>query len=163
MRNVGVLHGRWMMVRWQGMVRVIRFLSHHIVSAIAIAIRRLAHGRPHGRPGLIPGVIHVWRVELRTALLRWHVVVVGPRGGRHWRHAIPGHKGLRLRVESVSVEAAGNRMLALRIMGVDVNREGAKSIRYSCLRHRSGSRLVRALVERGRWWLLLRPAVLLLR
>lgn len=161
MRDVSVLHRRWVMVWWQGVVGIIRSLTHHVISAAGIG--RLAHCRSHRWPRLVTRVIHVWSSELRTTLLRRHVAIVRPSGWRHRRHTITGHEGLRLGVEGVPVEAAGNRMLTLRVMGVNVGRKSAKGIRYPCLRHWSSPGLVRALAERRGRRLLLRPAVLLLR
>lgn len=162
MWHVGVLHRRWMMVRRERVVRVVRSLSHHIVSAIAVG--RLAHSRAHRRTCLVTRVVHVWSGELRTPLLlRRHVAIVRHSGWRHGRHSITGYKGLRLRVEGVPVEATGNWMLTLRVMGINIGRKSSKGIRYPCLRGRSGPRLVGALTERWWWGLLLWPAVLLLR
>lgn len=95
-------------------------LSHHVVSAVSI--RWLAHRRTHWRPGLVPRrVVHVLRSDLRTALLRRHVVIVGTLRWRHGRHAITWYKGLRLGIEGVSVEAARDGVLALRVVGVNVD------------------------------------------
>lgn len=150
------------MVRRERVVRVVRSLSHHIVPAITVG--RLAHSRAHRRACLIARVVHVWSGELRTPLLlRRHVAVVRPSGWRHGRHSITGYKGLRLRVEGVPIEATGNRMLTLRVMGINIDRKSSKGIRYPCLRRRSSPRLVRALIERWWRWLLLWPAMLLLR
>lgn len=161
MRHVGVLHRRWMMIWRERVVRVVRSLSHHIVSAIAVG--RLAHGGAHGRTCLVARVIHVWSGELRTTLLlRRHIAVVRSSGWRHGRHASTWYKGLRLRVEGVSIEAARNWMLTLRVMGVNIRRKSSKCIRYPCLCRGSRPGLIRALIERW-WWLLLWPAVLLLR
>lgn len=137
-----------------GRERVVRSLAHHVVSPVAI--RRLAHGWT----SLVSRIIHVRRRELRTALLRWHIAIVWSRGWWHRRHAIARYEGLRFWVEGVPVEAARDRMLALRIMGISIRRKSSICIRNSCMCHRTGPRLVRALVEAGRRLL---PTMLRLR
>lgn len=82
MRHVGVLHRMWMMVRRERVVRVVRSLSHHIVSAITVGW--LAHSGAHRRTCLVTSVVHVWGGKLRTSLLlRRQVAVVRPSGWRH--------------------------------------------------------------------------------
>lgn len=138
-----VLHGRRWVVVWRE--RIVRSLPQHVVSAAGI--RRLAHGWPC----LVASVVHVWWCKLRAPLLRWHIGIVRPRSRRHRRHAVPWHKGLRLWIEGVPVEAARDGMLALGIMWIDVDRKRSVCIRDStswC--GGSGPRLIRALVEA--WW-----------
>lgn len=76
MRHMAVLHGGRVVIGGQRMVGGIGPLSHHVVSTIAIW--RLAHRWTHGRASRVPRVVQVLRSELRTALLRGHVAVVGP-------------------------------------------------------------------------------------
>lgn len=128
-------------VRRQGIVGA---LTHHVVSTVAV--RRLGHGRT----GLVPRVVEVQMGKLWAALLRCHVVVVWAGGWWHRGHAAAGHKRLRLGVECVTIEAPGNRVLALWVMGVNIGRQSPVRIWNPRLRGRRGSRLVRARVESGR-------------
>lgn len=124
---------------------VVRSLTHHVVP-IRVAVRRLTHRRTC----LVARVVKVRRRDLRTPLLRWSVGTIRPRRRLHWSHPVAGYERLRLGVERVTVEAARDGMLALRITGVDVDWEGTISVRDPIWRHWRGSRLVRARVEAGR-------------
>lgn len=146
MRDVGdvrrVLHvWRWSMIGREG---VVRSLTHHVVP-IRVAIRRLAHRRTC----LVARVVEVRGRDLRATLLGWPIAIIRPRWRLHRSHPITGNKRLRLGIERVTVEAARDGVLALRVTGIDVGWEGTISVGYTVWSHWRGSRLVRARVEAG--------------
>lgn len=114
-----MLHGGRRVMVWRE--RVIRSLAHHAVSTVGVRLLS------HWRSVWISGIAHVVRHELRAALLRRHVIV-RPRRRRHRSHAVTRDERLCLWVEGMPIEAARDRVLALRVMGINVGRKSAISV-----------------------------------
>lgn len=143
--------------------RVVGSLSHHVIST-RVAIQRLSHGR---RTSLVSSVGKVRRRNLRTSLLR-SITIVGARRGRHGRHrwhAVARHERLCLGVESMTVKAPRDGVLALWIVWISVGRKSTVSVGYAWCARWCGPGLIRALIEAGwrrrrlrllptmlRWW-----------
>lgn len=140
-RNVRrVLHVGWRtMVGRKGIVRT---LPHHVVT-IRVAVRRLTHRRTC----LVARVVQVRRRDLRAALLRWPIATIRPRRRLHRSHSVTRYKRLRLGIEGMTVEAAWDWVLTLRVTGIDIGWKRAISVGDPIWRHWCGSRLVRARVE----------------
>ena len=139
----------WSMVRWKG---IIRSLPHHTIAISVAGIRGLGHWRRRRR--LIATIGQMRRCHLGTSLW-WAITTIRYRRGRHCVHAIRRHEGLGLGIETMTLVAARNRMLALWVVRIDICWELAVRIWYSwCSRCSPG--LIRALIEA---WLL--PPLLL--
>lgn len=120
MRSRMLLH----MLRWSGMgvvgwERLVGTLTAHAIAWCATHVGL-------GRCRSVPVIVHMRRTYLRATMWTAHTV------GRHrWLrvvHPVTRDERLRFGVESVAVIAARNRMLAFRVMRIDINRQLTESI-----------------------------------